>query len=230
MTDVRGWAEVEAWLREAHPEDTHYEPLHVFSKYFSELPDPLSRIVGECLTPEQRSRKAIVRERRRRYAATEPEQLSIQVQRVADPSRWRRTVGTGQDEEVEELELESELRHDAHVERERPVDASASSEPASEAELRSETALQEPNPLSSTDPASHLTDLHRKYLDAIDADGAEEPTDRALLEEFRQAILARFVRGLVPASYACDYDERWDAHAHDLDNERMREEAWFDDE
>ncbi|WFC94952.1 hypothetical protein MBRA1_001590 [Malassezia brasiliensis] len=240
MAPVRGWHEVEAWLAAAHPDDTDHDAAHVFSAYFAELPMPLGRIVGELLSPTLRGAHPIVRERRRRFAATQPEELSIARQRELEPTRWQRTVGTGQEEEVEEIDLdmELELRHDAEREREQEheheQDAAPQSPEAAQAEVASRTAPAEdtyrPSDLPAASAHAHLNGLHRKYLDAIDADSLDEGYDSALLAEFQQATIARFVRGVLPVSYACDYDERWDAHTLDQDNERMREDAWFDDE
>lgn len=250
MAPVRGWHEVEAWLAAVHPDDSDHDAGHVFAAYFSELPTPLGRVVGDLLSPTQRGTHPIVRERRRRFAATQPEELSIAMQRELEPTRWRRTVGTGQDEEVEELDLdmESELRHDAERERgrgqereheqererEHEQDAAPHVPEALHADVASRAAPAADTYRASDLPAAsahaHLNGLHRKYLDAIDADALDEGHDDELLAEFQQATIARFVRGVLPVSYACDYDECWDAHALDQDNERLREDAWFDDE
>lgn len=245
MAPVRGWHEVEAWLAAVHPDDADHNAEHVFTAYFAELPTPLGRVVGEQLSPTQRGAHPIVRERRRRFAATQPEELSIAMQRELEPVRWRRTVGTGQDEEVEELDLdmESELRHDAEREREHER---AHEQDRDAAPQVPNTALAEATPhtaptadaadtyhasdLPAANANAQLNGLHRKYLDAIDTGSPDEEHDETLLAEFQQATIARFVRGVLPVSYACDYDERFDAYALDQDNERMREDAWFDDE
>lgn len=253
MDDVRGEREVAAWLEDVHPSETRRDARSIFASYFAELPGPLARVVGECLTPEERSSHPLVRERRRRFAASAPEELSVRAQRAHDPARWRRTVGTGQDEEFEDLDLETELRHDAQVER-RDEGHGRSAPPDGGSEVRAAQhtdGVEAPRPPSEAPerasgahgpgaaaPPSDaplatdgtLRNLHQKYLDAID-DDADEPADAALLAEFAQATLGRFVRGQLPVSYACDYDERWDVRgAQDHSNERLREDAWFDDE
>lgn len=216
------------WLTAVHPTEARREPLVLFADYFSEFPDVIARVVGAHLTPVERSIHPLVRERRRRFAATEPDELSIEAQRMSDPERWIRTVGTGQDEEVEELGLESEVRHDAETQRVQPAQPHAA--PAQTQHRKRPYFHEKKGTPLSTSTDSHVQNLHRKYLEAIDAGHLDTEAEADLLAEFQQGTHSRFVRGLLPVSYACDYDERWDMHEQDMDHERMREEAWFDDE
>lgn len=203
MPAVRGLDEVVAWLEAVHPEETRRDPASLFLAYIEELPTPLLRVLGDHLTPEERGRSPTVRERRRRYAATQPESLALDTQRVGNPALWTRTVGTGQDEEVEE-HMEDEMRHDAWHARSAPADSATAAAPPQHTEAAA-PAMQAA--LASLSADETLARLHRTYLDEIDADGTAD-ADPSLLAEFEQAVLSRFVQGQLDVSYACDYDDQ----------------------
>ncbi|WFC98939.1 hypothetical protein MYAM1_001672 [Malassezia yamatoensis] len=262
MESIRGWRDVEAWIDAVHPSEKDCEPEVIFRKYFHVLPVPLARIVGEQIPPAERSILPIIRDRRRRYAMTAPEELSSALQRDAEPLRWRHTVGTGQYEEVEDLDLdefskETEARSASPklTSNEQPPGPllyteqdlhSDSSEPVSRQKVEEESDTSSvfrakmhtphhkdaPSATQRTPAEDRLYTLHNRYKNAMDSSQDIEDVDPAQFMEFEQATVARFVRGQLAVSYACDFDERWDARElfQDNDDHQMKEDAWFDDE
>ncbi|WFD43034.1 hypothetical protein MPSI1_001685 [Malassezia psittaci] len=261
MESIRGWRDVEAWIDAVHPSEENCEPIVIFRKYFHVLPVPLARIVGEQISPAERSMLPIIRDRRRRYAMTAPEELSSNLQRNAEPLRWKHTVGTGQYEEVEDLDLDefagkTEARsvlpkltcneqphdpllyteHNLHSETDGSVSRQEIKEQSDSLPVM-RAMVHTPHHENASSATQHnlaedpLYKLPNRYKDAMDSAQDIEDVDPAHFMEFEQATVARFVRGQLAVSYACDFDERWDAREpFQDDDDQMKEDAWFDDE
>lgn len=204
MSD-RECAAVERWVSEVHPGARLC--AHELLQYFEELPSPLDRIVGERLTPQERAAQPRIRERRRRYVESgTADDLDIDTQRRKHPAMWDRVVGIPRNDDEEEEEDEKEEEEEP---LERPPDIGAVSS----------GDAQHPRSLLHADgPAGAL---HRRYLAEIDGNALDGYYASELLAEFGRVVRDRFIRGELDASYACDYDEHWDAQETD--------ESWFDE-
>ena len=209
MSD-RECAAVERWVSEVHPGARLC--ARELLQYFDELPSPLDRIVGERLTPQERAAQPRIRERRRRYVESgTADDLDIDTQRRKHSAIWDRVVGIPRNDDEEEEEDEEE--EDEEKEEEEPVER-----PPDVGAAPSENAGHPRSLLHTDGPAGAL---HRRYLAEIDGNALDGYYAPELLTEFGRVVRDRFIHGELDASYACDYDEHWDA--------QETNESWFDE-
>ena len=124
---------------------------------------------------------------------------------------WDRVVGIPRNDDEEEEEDEEE--EDEEKEEEEPVER-----PPDVGAAPSENAGHPRSLLHTDGPAGAL---HRRYLAEIDGNALDGYYAPELLTEFGRVVRDRFIHGELDASYACDYDEHWDA--------QETNESWFDE-
>lgn len=211
------WTAVQAWLDAVHPEDATAGASDVFQKYFERLTPPLHRIVGARLSPEERGRHPLVRDRRRRYAElARPEELSVAAQREVDPQLWWRIAGHGDEEEEEEEEEDQapngmpghKTAEDAISAQEgelsarvgeQATPASDASRPGRGAPRGARTASRDPDALPellhTEGPAGRL---HSAYLQALHQESiGDASADPEAVRLFERTIVDRFISGKV---------------------------------
>ncbi|KAK0490887.1 hypothetical protein IW261DRAFT_1325463 [Armillaria novae-zelandiae] len=211
-----------------HPSPTA-EPINFLKRHLHHLPPHLVAQFSSVTTPKQRAAIPTVRNRRLKYAESEPTDLSFTAARSTWPTLWegreRRGIEEGKDEKdwAQQEFLHGSTKHVGKL-----GDLLGGYEEEREAERvrtirREETAKEEFIP--EEDESDSDEDESEQVSSALANLEFESEGDQQMY--FMRRIKERFIYGLLQnINYdAVDWDE-----SLDTENDREAEERWFDDE
>lgn len=224
--------------------DPKWKPMEFLKAHLRVLPPHIAPLFSKVTTARQRSALALIRNRRLKYAQSEPRSLSFDNARRAWPSLWegreRRGVEEGRDEgdwvrgdflhgsaqHVGKLaQLLGGLEEEREAQRVREV----------RREAAANAFVPEEEDESDSDSDENIPDTIEDVANLVSDEDARELFERRIREKFIYGLLE--VRGIKficchlsediqNASYdRVDWDESWDN-----DNDRDAEERWFDED
>ncbi|KIY67961.1 hypothetical protein CYLTODRAFT_396208 [Cylindrobasidium torrendii FP15055 ss-10] len=208
--------------------DPKWKPMEFLKAHLRVLPPHIASLFSRVTTARQRSALPLIRNRRLKYAQSEPSLLSFDNARHAWPSLWegreRRGMEEGRDETSWVLGdfLEGSTQHVGRLaqllggyEEEREAERVR--------EIRREAAanafVPEEDDESDSDSDENAADVVENMTNLISDEDARNLFERRIREKFIYGLLEN-------ASYdRVDWDESWDQ-----DNDRDAEERWFDED
>ncbi|KAG7449093.1 uncharacterized protein BT62DRAFT_929082 [Guyanagaster necrorhizus] len=211
-----------------HPSPTA-EPINFLKRHLHHLPPHLLTQFSFVTTPKQRAVIPTVRNRRLKYAESNPTDLSFTTARSTWPTLWEGREGRGVEEGKEEKEWAQQEFLDGLTKHVGKLgDLLGGYEEEREAErvrsLRREEAGKEEF-IPEEDESDSDEDESEQVSNALANLEFEAEEDQKIL--FLRRVKERLIYGLLENM---DYDAvDWD-ESLDTENDREAEERWFDDE
>ncbi|PCH41512.1 hypothetical protein WOLCODRAFT_131970 [Wolfiporia cocos MD-104 SS10] len=199
------------------------QPIEFLSRHLRQLPPHLLSHFSSTTTPKQRSVIPAIRNRRLRYADSNPPQLRLSAAKATWPTLWPGREPPGREQGEDERAWAEKFFMGSlkpHVGKLGMLLGGYEEERESE-RVRSIRRAQ----------AEALESLPEED-ESSDEDGEEQPLEEEESPEdvqswFIRRIREQFIYGLLEST---DYDKvDWD-DTWDTDNDRDAEERWFDDE
>ncbi|KAI0796823.1 hypothetical protein C8Q75DRAFT_802500 [Abortiporus biennis] len=202
------------------------EPLKFLTTHLNIIPTHLLQLFSSITTPKQRTTIAAIRNRRLKYAESNPPELSFSAAKSTWPTLWQGRELRGKEEAKEEQEwADKEFVPGAekHVGKLGNLLGEYAQEREAEkvrAARRAQAELEESIPEEDEDTDDE-EDAEVSNSNAID----EEPFEDSKAW-FLRTVKEKFIYGLLDnIDYdKADWDEQWDA------GDRENEDKWFDEE
>ncbi|KAI0824755.1 hypothetical protein BC628DRAFT_1410863 [Trametes gibbosa] len=208
-------------LSDTYEPSPHIAPIDFLQQHVRSLPPQLLRLFSANTTPKQRTSVSVIRNRRLKYADSNPPELSPRNARSAWPALW---------EGRERPETEQAKDERAWADREFLGDGKQKV-----GNLGSLLGNYEEE--RESERVRTIRRQREEYVDSLpeeddesddeEEEVPEEPDPLEVEQSFVRSVKERFIYGLLESiDYdKVDWEERWD---DDLD--RDAEERWFDDE
>ncbi|KAJ7638935.1 hypothetical protein FB45DRAFT_827566 [Roridomyces roridus] len=204
--------------------DPASEPIDFLKLHLRELPPHLLAQFSTVTTPKDRTQIPLIRNRRLRYASTNPPELGFSAARTTWPMLYEGQGRRGQSEGEEErnwAERDFLQGSTKHVGKGRLANLLGGYEEEREAE-RFRSLRRERN------EAEFVPEEESDSDDEEPAGPPEQMTEEESRAAFERLIRERFIYGLLDDGMdygKIDWDEQLDS-----EDDREREERWFDEE